>query len=82
MCEEAKGLINAYLDVLEEYDRVHLMLLAAYRRNDPEALGVYRSLLDEAKFKLHAAAARFREHQQTHNCSEVIRLEDDFAGNF
>ena len=81
MCEEAKGLIIAYLDVLEEYDRVHLMFLAAYRRNDPEALGVYRRLLQETKLKLHAAGTRFRDHQQVHNCSEVIRLEDDLTSN-
>jgi hypothetical protein len=48
MCEETKGLIIECLDAQEQYDRIHLMLLAAYRRNDTEALEDYRSLLQKA----------------------------------
>jgi hypothetical protein len=77
MCEEAKALIIGYLDGLEEYDRFHLMFLSAYRRNNPEAMEGYRSLLQETKFKLQAARKRFQNHQKAHDCSEVIRFEDD-----
>ena len=77
MCGEARILITEYLDALEEYDRSHLMLLAAYRTEDSESIGAYRGLLCEAKLKLKSARARFQEHQKVHNCSEVIHLEDD-----
>jgi hypothetical protein len=49
MCEEAKVLIIECLDAQEQYDRVHLMFLAAYRRDDTEALEGYRNLLQESK---------------------------------
>jgi len=78
MCETAKALIIEYLDALEEYDRLHLVLLAAYRRNDEESLEGQRSLLVAAKFELQAARTRFKEHQKTHKCSEAIRFGDDF----
>jgi hypothetical protein len=78
MCEEAKHLIIEYLDALEQYDRVHLMFLAAYRRDDAEALEGYRNLLQEAKFDLHAERWRFQRHQKAHNCPEAIKFGDDF----
>jgi hypothetical protein len=78
MCETAKGLIIEYLDALEEYDRLHLMFLAAYRRNDEESLEGHRSLLMAAKLKLQAARTLFKEHQKNHTCSEAIRFGDDF----
>jgi len=79
MCEEAKGLIIGYLDELEEYDRLHLMFLAAIRRDDPEAKGGYRDLLREAKLKLQSARGRFQDHQKAHRCCEAIKFEDDFS---
>ena len=77
MCEKAKVLIVGYLDALEEYDRIHLMFLSAYRRNNPEAIEGYRSLLQETNVKLQAARKRFQNHQASHNCSEVIHLENN-----
>jgi hypothetical protein len=77
MCEEARDLVTEYLDALEEYDRSHLMLLAAHRTGDPESIEAFRGLWYEAELKLKSARARFQEHQKVHNCSEVIHLEDD-----
>jgi hypothetical protein len=76
MCEEAKRWIVGYMDALEEYDRLHLMFLAAYRRSDTEAMEGYRGVLQESKLKVQSARARFQDHQQAHNCSEVVHLED------
>jgi hypothetical protein len=76
MCEDAKALIIAYLDALEEYDRLHLMFLAAFRRDDPEAKEGYRVLLREAKLRLEAARGRFQDHQLAHHCCETIHFED------
>jgi len=81
MCEEARALIIGYLDALEEYDRVHLMVLSARRPNNPEAMEGYRSLLEEAKFKLQAARQQFQDHQKAHNCSEAIRFENHVERN-
>jgi hypothetical protein len=78
MCEEAKVLIIECLDAQEQYDRVHLIFLAAYRRNDTEALEGYRNLLQEAKFNLQAGRERLQRHQKSHNCSEAIRFGEDF----
>ena len=78
MCQEAKGLIIGYMDALEQYDRCHLMFLAAYRRNDSEAMAAYSGLLHEAKVEVQAARGRFQDHQEVHKCSEVIHLEDSF----
>ena len=75
ICEEARALIIGYLDGLEEYDRVHLMFLSAYRRGNPEAMEAYRCLLQEAKSKLKAARKRFQDHQKGHDCLAVIRFE-------
>jgi hypothetical protein len=77
MCEEAKRLFVGYLDALEEYDRHHLMFLAAYRRSDPEGMKAYRELLHETKCKVQAARGNFQSHQKVHNCSELIHLEND-----
>lgn len=77
MCETARVLIIEYLDALEEYDRLRLVFLAAYRRNDKESLEGRRALLVAAKFKLQAARTRFKEHQKSHHCSEAIRFGDD-----
>lgn len=74
MCEEARALITAYLDALEDYDRIHLMFLAAYRRNDAEAMLGYRELLQDAKVKLANNRERFQEHQELHSCSEAINF--------
>ncbi len=76
MCEEAKALIIGYLDALEEYDRLHIMFLAARRTNDPEAVEGYRDLLQAAKLKLQTARGRLKDHQEIHNCCISIRLED------
>lgn len=77
MCEKAKALIVDYLDGLEEYDRLHVIFLAAYRRNDGEAMEGYRSLLHEAKFRLQAARGRFLDHQVSHRCCQAIQFGDD-----
>jgi len=77
VCEDAKYALLKYLDALEEYDRVHLMLLAACRANDAEAAEGYRVLVREAKLKLRAARERFQEHQKAHNCCDAIRLEEE-----
>ena len=77
MCEEARALLVAYLDALEEYDRLHLMFLAACRKNDPEGMEGYRSLLREVKLKVQASRGRFQELQKVHNCFEIIHFEDD-----
>jgi hypothetical protein len=77
MCEEARALILGYLDSLEEYDRLQLIFLAAYRRNDNETLEGHRSLLHEAKVTLRAARERFKEHQKSHNCSHAINFGED-----
>ena len=77
MCAEAKDLFVGYLDLLEEHDRLHLMFLAASRRNDPETTEAYRGLLGEARVKLHAVRGQFQDHQKAHNCFEVIHFEDD-----
>jgi hypothetical protein len=79
MCEEAKVLIIECLDAQEQYDRVHLMFLAAYRRNDTEALDGYRDLLQEAKLNLETGRERLQRHQKSHNCSEAISFEEDFG---
>jgi hypothetical protein len=76
MCEEAKALIIGYLDRLEDYDRIHLMFISACRRNNPEAIEGYRSLLQEAKCTLQSARKRYQDHQNSHNCSETIHFED------
>jgi hypothetical protein len=81
MCAEAKSLIIGYLDALEEYDRIHVMYISACRRNDSEAVEGYGSLLEDAKFKMHSARKQFQEHQNTHNCSEVIRFDIDLKRN-
>jgi hypothetical protein len=78
MCEAAKTLITGYLDALEEYDRLQLIFLAAYRRNDEETVEAHRSLLLEAKFKLQAARKRFKDHQVFHNCAQAINFGNDF----
>ena len=79
MCEEARALIIGYLDGLEEYDRVHLMFLSAYRRGNPEAMEAYRSLLQDAKSKLKAARRQFQDHQKRHDCFAVIRFESSLG---
>jgi hypothetical protein len=76
MCDEAKALLLSYLDTLEEYDRVHLMLLAHYRRDEIEAADGYRHMLYEVQFKLNAARDQFQRHQQSHGCCEAMRFED------
>jgi len=76
MCEEARHALIGYLDALEEYDRLHVMLLAAYRAKDAEVIDGYRLLVREAKVKLGAAREQFQTHQRTHRCCEVIRLEE------
>jgi hypothetical protein len=81
MCAEAKALIIGYLDALEEYDRIHVMYISAYRRSTPEAVEGYGSLLEDAKFKMHSARKQFQDHQNTHNCSEVIRFDRDLRRN-
>ena len=53
MCAEARALFAGYLDALERYDQLHLVLLEACRSNDIEAKEGYRGLLHEAKLKLH-----------------------------
>jgi hypothetical protein len=78
MCEEAKERIIECLDAQEQYDRVHLMFLAAYRRNDTEALEGYRNLLREAELSLQAGRERLQRHQKSHNCSAAIRFGEDF----
>jgi hypothetical protein len=75
MCEEARSLIIGYLDSLEEYDRVHLMLLAAFRREDSEAIQSYRGLLQEVKSKVDIARERFLNHQTAHSCSQAIHFD-------
>lgn len=65
-----------YLDALEEYDRLHLTLLAARRSKDPEAMEAYHGLLHEAELKLQAVRVSFQDHQKMHNCSEVTHLEN------
>ena len=77
MREEARALLVEYVDALERYDRLHLMSLAACRKNDMEAMECYRGLLRETKLKFQAARGRFQRHQEVHNCLEVIHLEDD-----
>jgi len=81
MCAEAKALIVGYLDALEEYDRIHVMYISAFRRSTPEAVEGYGSLLEEAKVKVHFARKQFQDHQNTHNCSEVIRFDRDSKCN-
>jgi hypothetical protein len=76
MCEEAKRLFVGYLDTLEEYDRLHLRLLAAQRSNDPEAMEAYGGLLHEAKLKLEAVRVSFQDHQKLHNCAQAVHLEN------
>jgi hypothetical protein len=78
MCEVAKHLLVGYLDALEEYDRLHLIFLAAYRRNDSEAMEAYRGLLREAKLRIQAARNAFQDHQKVHHCSDVIHLKNDW----
>lgn len=78
MCEEAKVLIIECLDAQERYDRIHLMFLAAYKRDDSEALEGYRSLLQEARVNLQAGRERIQLHQKSHNCTEAIRFGEDF----
>jgi len=70
-----------YLDALEEYDRFHLIFLAAHRRNDLKAVEAYRGLLHEAEFRLQSARESFQDHQEIHNCSEVIHLENGSVAN-
>ena len=75
MCDEAKALLFSYLDALEEYDRLHLMFLATYKRNDREAAEGYRRLLLEGQFKLNGARDRFQQHQASHGCCEALHFE-------
>jgi hypothetical protein len=79
MCEEGKTLITGYLDASEEYDRSHLMLLAAFRRDDPESIEGYRGLVQEARLKLQDARQRFQGHQKFHKCCGTIHFEEDSA---
>jgi len=81
MCEEAKALIIGYLDALEEFDRIHLMFLSAYRRNHPEAMAGYGGLLREAECKMQSARKRFQDHQNAHKCSEIIRFDNNLKRN-
>jgi len=74
MCEEATNALVSYLDALEEYDRIHLMFLAAWRSSDLRAIGSHRALLDEVKSKAQTARERFQRHQTVHNCCEIIKL--------
>jgi len=76
MCEQGKALITGYLDALEEYDRLHLMFLAAFRSDDREGIEGYRGMVREAKLKLQAARTRFQDHQKAHNCCETIHFEE------
>jgi hypothetical protein len=57
------------------------MFLAAYRRDDSEALEGYRILLQEARVNLQAGRERIQLHQKSHNCSEAIRFGEDFERN-
>ena len=75
LCEEAKGHLINYLDALEEYDRIHLMLIGGVRMNDVEAVDGYRRLLHERKFKLNHARELFQKHQSSHGCSEALNFE-------
>jgi len=77
MCSEGSALLSRYLDAAEEYDRRHLMLLAAFRARDPQATEGFRNLVREAQRAAHTACGRFREHQKGHGCCEAIRLDDD-----
>lgn len=81
VCEEAKFLLMGYLDAAEEYDRLHLVFLAACRRNDLPAVETFRGRLREAKNGLQAARGRFQQHQKLHKCCEAIHFEDETGGN-
>ncbi|SPE41583.1 hypothetical protein SBA3_4430004 [Candidatus Sulfopaludibacter sp. SbA3] len=76
MCESARSLLLAYLDALEEYDRIHLVLIGAVKAEDLEGVTAFRSLLDEIKGKLAAARKRFTAHQHTHGCAGAIRFDE------
>jgi hypothetical protein len=74
MCELAKTLLLSYLDVLEEYDRIHLILIGAVKTEDREGVKAYRTLLEETRGKLVAARDRFTAHQHAHGCAGAIRF--------
>jgi hypothetical protein len=76
MCAEAKSLIAAFLDVIEESDRLDLMSIAASRRDDPGATEGYRGLSREARLTLQVARGRLQEHQKAHNCFEAVHFDD------
>jgi hypothetical protein len=76
MCYQGKTLISGYLDALEEYDRRHLMLVAAFRTGDPDGIEGFRSLAREAELTFRAARGRFQDHQKAHNCCKAIHFEE------
>ena len=79
MCDQGKTLFTRYLDALEEYDRRHLMLVAAFRTGDPDGIEGFRSLVREAKQTFQAARGRFQDHQYVHDCCEAIHIEEDWS---
>ncbi len=79
MCEEARSLMAGYLDALEDYDRLHLIFLAAYRRGDAQAVDNCRQLLQDGKQQLESVRAQFREHGKSHGCTEAIRFDEDLC---
>jgi len=77
MCNQGKTLLSGYLDALEEYDRRHLMLVAAFRTGDPDGIEGFRSLVREANQTYQAARGQFQDHQKAHNCCKAIHFEDE-----
>lgn len=77
MCDLARYLITEYLDAVEEYDRIHLMVVAALRKEDRELVKGHQSLLESARQKVISAREHFRSHRQTHLCTEAFHFRDD-----
>lgn len=77
MCDHARYLITEYLDAVEEYDRIHLMLVAAARNNDNELALGHRGLLESARQKIVSAKEEFRTHRKTHLCTDAFPFQDD-----
>ena len=82
MCDEAQGLLVAYLNALEEYDRFHITFLAAFHRRNEETVAAYSRLLGDSKTRIHTTRQQFQEHQDTHSCAGAIRFDGSEALGF